>query len=121
MALRRCHDGAVRERREFFVGPPDPVVERAQAFVSRYWDDTGSEDEVRADLCRSAAWSADSVRRDLAALQSVLADSSSGWRLTYLVEIDANCGLDEFTEAAARAFLDRFVAMAEDLLRPYRQ
>jgi hypothetical protein len=109
------------QREEFVVGPPDPVVEKAAAFLRQFWLSGDSQDEVRASLGRSVAQSPDLVHRGLAALCSVLADPSKGWCLTYLVEIEANHSLDEFSEAAARAFLDRFVALADEALdRPGR-
>jgi hypothetical protein len=104
-------------REEFVVGPPDPVVEKAAAFLREFWSDGDSEDEVRADLRCCGAWSLGSIRDGLAALQRVLDEPSRGWCLTYLVEIDANCSLDECTEAAARTFLERCVALTEAVLR----
>ncbi|GIG85614.1 hypothetical protein [Plantactinospora endophytica] len=106
------------EREAFFVGRPDPLVERAQRFVSTFWSDGGDDDEVRADLASSAAHV---VTAGLAALRAVLDDPSKGWTLTYLVEIDANHSLDECTEAAARTFLEGCVALAEGVLESARR
>ena len=121
MEVSWCDDMAVQDKargqpQEFVVGPPDPVVETAGAFLRAYWLSGDSQDDIRASLGRDAALSPSRICRGLEALRTVLADPSKGWCLTYLVEIDANHSLDEFSEAAARAFLDRFVALADEAL-----
>jgi hypothetical protein len=107
----------VSDHERYFVGPPDPALEGAQAFVERFWSDADGEGEVRADLLRAADSSPQSIMTGLVALKRVLDDPTKAWALTYLVEVNANHGLDACTEAAARSFLERFVGLAETALR----
>ncbi|GIF00127.1 hypothetical protein [Paractinoplanes rishiriensis] len=90
-----------------------PALEKVRHFLRGYVADSDGLDEIRDEVRRSAQTSTHFLRLDLAAFESVLAETHSPGTLLRLVEGDGNRGLDDSTDAGAAAYLG---ALA-DLLR----
>lgn len=80
-------------------------METVRDFLRGHVTDTDGLDEVRADLRQVAQIDTASLRQDLAAIESVLADPPSDGTLARLVGWDANWVLDDPTDAGAAVFL----------------
>jgi hypothetical protein len=91
-----------------------PPLEKVRHFLRGYVADSDGLDEVRDEVRRSAQTNTHFLRLDLAAIESVLAETHAPGTLLRLVEGDGNRGLvDDPTDAGAAAYL-RSLA---DLLR----
>jgi len=88
-------------------------METVRDFLRGHVTDTAGLDEVHANLRQVAQFDTVSLRQDLAAIESVLADPPSDGTLARLVGWDANWVLDDPSDSGAAAFLE---ALA-DLLR----
>jgi hypothetical protein len=109
---------AVRERfREALANPPEiKPVEDTREFLHSYVSDAISVDEAVADAVQQVAVNPRSVIRGLRAMEALLSATPNGVSLSALVAWDANRGLDDPSEDAARTWLAGFAARVRDVL-----
>ena len=81
-------------------------LETVRDFLRGHVTDTEGLDEVRADLEQVAHFDTMSLRQDLVAIESVLAESHPDGTLARLVGWDANWVLDDPSDSGAAAFLE---------------
>lgn len=107
---------------------PEPIRARIEALAARspmetvrdflrgHVMDTEGLDEVRADLKQVAQFDTVSLRQDLAAIESVLAEPPADGTLARLVGWDANWVLEDPSDAGAAAFLDELASMLRSVI-----
>ena len=81
--------------------------------------DTDGFDETRSEMSATANFSiyaAESLRKDLDALEWILTTEQPPGLLLYLVEIDANISLDDPTDAGAAVILRQVAAILNEVL-----
>jgi hypothetical protein len=94
-----------------------PALETVRAFLSANVADAESLDEIRADQRQVAQVSTRAIRRDLVALEAVLADPpTSPGALARLVGWDGNWVLDDPSDAGAVQFLRELARLLREVL-----
>ncbi len=90
-----------------------PPVKRVRDMLGGHFADADSLDEVEEDFRSTAAITLTGIKRDLAALEAVLADPGLHDQLGRMVAWDANWVLEDPSDDGARRFLE----MVADMLR----
>jgi hypothetical protein len=94
-----------------------PPLETVAWFLRGYCADAGGLEEVRAEVADSVATNPRPVARSLRALETVLAGPPPPeGTLARLVAWDANRGLKDESDAAARAWLEELAVLIGDVL-----
>ena len=94
-----------------------PALETVRDFLGANVADAESFDEIRADQRQLARVSTRAIRRDLAALEAVLAaPPSSPGALARLVGWDGNWVLDDPSDAGALQFLGELAQLLREVL-----
>jgi hypothetical protein len=94
-----------------------PALETVRDFLGAEVADAESLDEIRADQRQLAQVSTRAIRRDLAALEAVLADPpSSPGTLARLVGWEANWVLDDPSDAGAARFLAELAQLLREVI-----
>ena len=104
--LRRRAEEAARQ----------PAIEVVRSFLGGHLADAETLDEVRDDLRRIAQTTVRGLRRDLAAIESILAEPAQPGVLAQLVAWDANWVLDDASDAAAAVFLRRLADLLSEVI-----
>ena len=91
-------------------------LETVRDFLRGHVTDTDGLDEVRADLAQVAEFDTVSLRQDLVAIESVLAEPPSAGTLARLVGWDANWVLDDPSDAGAARFLGELAQMLRTVI-----
>ncbi len=92
-----------------------PAVEQVREMLGGHFADAESLDEVEQDFRSIAATTLTGIKRDLAALEAVLADPELHNQLGRMVAWDANWVLDDPSDGAAREFLEGVAVMLRDI------
>ncbi|MEU4215714.1 hypothetical protein [Actinoplanes sp. NPDC026623] len=94
-----------------------PALETVRDFLGANVADAENFDEIRADQLQLAQVSTRAIRRDLAALEALLADPpSSPGSLARLVGWEGNWVLDDPSDAAAAQFLRDLATVLRNVL-----
>lgn len=94
-----------------------PALDTVRDFLGTSVADAESLDEIRADHMQLAQVSTRAIRRDLAALEAVLADPpSEAGALARLVGWEGNWVLDDPSDAGAAQFLQQLAQLLRDVL-----
>jgi hypothetical protein len=93
-----------------------PPIETARGFVGAYVDDADSLEEVRMHMRNVAATTTRGLRRDLAALETMLAQPQPEGTLAQLVGWDGNWVLDDPSDRGAAAFLAELAEMLRTVI-----
>jgi hypothetical protein len=96
--------------------PPPPALEQVRSFLRGTASDADGPDDVRADLASRARVNAEAVRRDLNAVEAVIAEPPGDEDLTRLVAWDANQVLEGLSGPAALAWLRELAALIREVL-----
>jgi len=94
-----------------------PAIDVVRDFLSFTVADAVSLDEIRADLRQTAQQTTRALRRELAALEAVLADPPTPpGMLMRMVALEGNWVLDDLTDAGAVRFLGELAQMLRDVI-----
>ena len=94
-----------------------PALDTVREFLGANVADAESLDEIRADQRQLAQTSTRAVRRDLAALEAVLADPPAApGSLARLVEWEGNWALDDPSDHGAAQFLQELAQLLREVL-----
>jgi hypothetical protein len=93
-----------------------PPVKRVRDMLGGHFADADSLDEVEEDFRSTAAITLTGIKRDLAALEAVLADPGLHDQLGRMVAWDANWVLEDPSDDGARRFLERVADMLRTIL-----
>jgi hypothetical protein len=110
-------DAAMARFRTLINSPPpvDPV-EGTRAFLRAHLSDALTVHEALEHVARLASSHPRTVVRDLAAMEALLAAPPDDYTISALVARDANRGLDDPSEEAARAWLADLAARVREVL-----
>jgi hypothetical protein len=101
-----------RERELAGAAPRETVAK----FLRTYCADADGLEEVRAEVGRTVATNPASVRRFLDALAALLGEPPAEGTLARLVAEDANWGLEDASDAGARAWLEALGGLVRGVL-----
>jgi hypothetical protein len=92
-------------------------IEKVRKFLHGYVMDAESFEEIRGELLLTARQSTLFLRQYLVALETILAEPQPTGTLLYLVESDANWGIDhDQTDTGAAVFLAELTEMLRSVL-----
>ena len=91
-------------------------LETVRSFLSGDVADADGLDELRADLQQTAQVTTRGIRRDLAAIEALLADPPAPGTLAQFVGMYGNWVLDDPSDAGAAQFLRELAQMLREVI-----
>jgi hypothetical protein len=96
--------------------PEPPPLEATRALLRRHWADADSDEEIRGELVRRAAYNPRPLRAALRAIEAVIADPPQDGTLAYMIAFDANMQLDDPSDQGALEYLREIAGLLREVL-----